>query len=520
MTSDSVTTVATAYGAYVLLFAGAAVVLWRGAQSRKEARRLPPAAPKCYPIIGHLGLAAGGKKNVHNELATLLRDTYKDPATMPDVVTCYLGRPVVVLCTRKAIQEAFIGNAKAVVDRPLTALLDYMNDIAPTILVAPYGEHWRRMRTALHKVLTPKNVVERMNLEPETRAFLKEMWRVQQTAGEVPVKTLTQFVAFNVIFSTAFGRRFESIDDPELQHWTEVVDELLFVAGQPTLQDMFPRLARLLPARLRTGQYRRRLQESKEAQQVLLAGEIARLRKELEDDSVDPDELPPSHIRDLIRMQSTLQLSDTDVASVASSMINGGLETSSTTAQWLIGQLVNQPELQHRAFAELDAVCSSENRLPNLNDPLPFCYALIKETLRLRPPAEIIARQSVEPFTVCGHHIPPNTAVIANLISSYGRGVDPVFNPDRWLGDSQGKDAHLGDFLKDMFSFGGGRRICPGINLAYQELFMVLTRLLATFELSLPAGVERLDLVPRYGITISPEAFNVRVALRKGRSVE
>ncbi|KAL7748255.1 hypothetical protein RI367_006441 [Sorochytrium milnesiophthora] len=513
-------TSALLYTASLLLLLAVApvLVLWRH-RMNASTLRLPPTVPQCYPIIGHLPFAAQAK-DFMKDVDVLQRSVLANPDDqIPDVSLFYFGTvPCVLLNSRKAIQEAYIGHAKAFADRLQSHLLTLLYNEGPDILSAPYGDYWRRMRTALHKVLTPKSVVERMSLEPETRALLREMWRVQQATGEVPVKRLMQFIAFNVIFSTAFGRRFESIDDKDLQEWTSTVDELLYYAGQLTPQDLFPVLNKLpLPKRLRTSHFEKRAMELGAKSHALQGQEIRRLRQELakcEEAGEDYEALAPSHIRDLIRMQPELKLTDLDVLGISSDMIGGGLETSSTAMQWLIGELVNHPEHQDRAFAELQQVCKEHDRLPNLNDRLPFCYALIKETLRRYPSVDVVGRRTTQQVTVCGYDIPAGINVLASLVSSYGSGVNDKFEPDRWLNDNQGVDGQLGDFLKDIFSFGGGRRICPGINLAYQELFMVLTRLLATFELLPPEGVTQIKLVPRVGITVCPEPYSIRIKLR------
>ncbi|KAL7746060.1 hypothetical protein RI367_008641, partial [Sorochytrium milnesiophthora] len=309
-----------------------------------------------------------------------------------------------------------------------------------------------------------------------------------------------------------------SIDDKELKLWASNLNEFLYYAGQFTPQDFFPLLNKLpLPNRLRISYNEKRTMELSAKSHVLHDVEIARLRKELaqcEEAGEDYEALPPSHIRDLIRMQQELQLSDVEIRGISSDMIAAGMDTSSTAMQWLIGELVNHPEHQDCAFAELQQVCKEQNRLPTLNDRLPFCYALIKETMRRNPSVDVVGRRTTQQVTVCGYDIPANTNVLASLVSSYGSGVDSKFDPDRWLNDNQGVDGQLGDFLKDIFSFGGGRRICPGINLAYQELFMVLTRLLATFELLPPKGVKQIKLVPRVGMTVCPEPYSIRVRLR------
>jgi cytochrome P450 len=85
------------------------------------------------------------------------------------------------------------------------------------------------------------------------------------------------------------------------------------------------------------------------------------------------------------------------------------------------------------------------------------------------------------------------------------RATDPrKFNPDRYEGDKTtiGESAALADpSERDNFTFGAGRRICPGLHIAERSLFITMSSLLWAFNFE-HATDEHGDQIP-----IEPEAL-------------
>jgi len=122
--------------------------------------------------------------------------------------------------------------------------------------------------------------------------------------------------------------------------------------------------------------------------------------------------------------------------------MNGGTETSSTTIEWGMQELMLHRDILKRAQAELDLVVGAnrvvqESDIPNL----PYLQAIVKETFRLHTVGALaLPRQSIRASNdVLGYKLPAHTHLILNL---YAIHRDPnvyknpnTFNPDRFLGN-------------------------------------------------------------------------------------
>ena len=91
-----------------------------------------------------------------------------------------------------------------------------------------------------------------------------------------------------------------------------------------------------------------------------------------------------------------------------------------------------------------------------------------------------------------GQFIPKGAGVIPNLTALHR---DPElypnpddFEPDRFrdhLLDAAASAKQANYLQRDHFNYGFGRRLCPGIHIAEQSLFIVVSRMLWGFDISM-----------------------------------
>jgi cytochrome P450 len=179
-----------------------------------------------------------------------------------------------------------------------------------------------------------------------------------------------------------------------------------------------------------------------------------------------------------------------------------GHETTANALSWTLYLLAQNPEAEARLHTELDDVLGS--RLPVMDDlaALRYTAQVVKESMRLYPPAWAIGRQAKEPFEVGGYRFEPDTYV---LICQYitHRDVryfpDPErFDPDRWNEEAARKIPRFA-----YLPFGAGPRVCIGAAFAAMEASLLLATIAQRFRLTLDP-MHR--VVPLTSITLRPKS--------------
>lgn len=199
-----------------------------------------------------------------------------------------------------------------------------------------------------------------------------------------------------------------------------------------------------------------------------------------------------------------------------------GTDTTSSTLEWAMTELLRRPTAMDRVRAELMDVVGPGREVEEEDLPsLPYLRAVLKETLRLHPPGPLLVpRQAIADVEVSGYRIPKGSQVLINAwqIGRDGK-VWPEpesFKPERFLGskiDFRGLDYEL-------IPFGAGRRICPGMLLADRLLHMMLASMVHSFAWELPDKMEGkdLDMSDHYEIVLGKVVPLVAVPVRINRA--
>jgi cytochrome P450 len=168
--------------------------------------------------------------------------------------------------------------------------------------------------------------------------------------------------------------------------------------------------------------------------------------------------------------------------------------TSSSLA-WVFERLLRHPEKLARLQEELLA-----------GEGEAYLDAVVKETLRLRPPVSVVVRRLLKPATLGGYELPANTLIAPCVYLVHHREdvyEEPgSFIPERFLEQRAA--------VPTWIPFGGGARRCLAASYAEQEMKRVVRTVLEEVELvPVSAGAER---VARGAIAFSPAQHGLVVA--------
>lgn len=182
------------------------------------------------------------------------------------------------------------------------------------------------------------------------------------------------------------------------------------------------------------------------------------------------------------------------------------LDTTTTTLQWAMAELMVNPRVMDKAQSEIRHVLGGQKRVHHeaLSD-LDYLKAVVKETLRLHPPVPFNPRACLDDCNIQGYHVSKGTTIVTNVWAisrdpKYWKNPDK-FMPERFLGEHNCNFKGL-DF--EFIPFGAGRRICPGMTFAQANIEIALASLLNHFDWDLPAGVkpENIDMTEQSGIVV------------------
>ncbi|KAI3956170.1 hypothetical protein MKW92_021757 [Papaver armeniacum] len=185
---------------------------------------------------------------------------------------------------------------------------------------------------------------------------------------------------------------------------------------------------------------------------------------------------------------SNSSTSDEEKISVALDLLLGGYETTSTLIAMILHFLGQSPDALQLLKEEHQAIRNRKEKGKGLNwedyKQMEFTQNVINESLRCGNVVKFVHRKALKDVHFKGFLIPSGWKVLPILAAS---NLDPLvhenpteFNPWRWNGQEK---------MKSYAAFGGGRRLCPGSDIAKVEAAIFLHHLVLNFRWR-PQGVD------------------------------
>ncbi|CAI0409983.1 unnamed protein product [Linum tenue] len=455
---------------------------------RSRRQNLPP-GPPTLPLIGNLHQLAG--PTLPHRSITNLAQKYGP------IMRLQLGQCLaVVISSPDAAKEVLRTKELSFPQRPEVLAVEIMSYDHSSLVFAPYGDYWRQLRKiCVSELLSAKRVASFRPIREQEVWDLVVSISIENGAVAINLSERIFLATNNVTSRSAFGMRCR--DGGE---FLSLLHQVIQVGGGFNLPDLFPSF-----------RFLRHVTGIQAALERIHVG-IDRILEDIVKQHLGPG--PGGREEDLldvlIKLQGSdeteLKLTTNHLKAVTMDIFSAGSETSATTMEWAMAELMKNPRVMEKAQAELRRAFNRKTRIEESdlhNHDLSYLRSVVKETLRMHPPGPLLPRESVEACEVGGYHIPAKAKI---LINAYAIGRDPetwvdpdCFRPERFEGsvvDFRGTNFEL-------IPFGGGRRICPGISFATANIDLALAQMLYHFDWKFPEGMthEEMDMSEIFGIT-------------------
>jgi cytochrome P450 len=195
------------------------------------------------------------------------------------------------------------------------------------------------------------------------------------------------------------------------------------------------------------------------------------------------------------------RMTDKQLRDEVMTILLAGHETTANALSWTFWLLSLNVEAEAKLVEELGRVLGG--RAPTMEDlpKLPYAERVIKESMRLYPPAWVMGREAIGECEVGGYRVPAGTTA---LMSQWVVHHDPRyhhdperFEPDRWTAEYE---EGLPRFA--YFPFGGGARQCIGASFAMTEARLILATVAQRYKMELAPG-QRVE--PYASVTLRPK---------------
>ncbi|KAL2466167.1 Cytochrome [Abeliophyllum distichum] len=449
------------YVIYLLIWL-ISTILIRVFLKKRTTSGLPP-SPLALPIIGHLHLVT---PIPHQALAKLSQ-------RYGPLIHMFLGSvPCVVASSPEMAKEFLKTHESFFSNRPQSFATDYLTYGSQDFSFAPYGPYWKFMKKLCMSELLGGQTLELLLpvRRSEMRRFIDFLSRKARAGKSIDIGGELIRLTNNVISRMIMSERC-SEDEDEAGEVRKLVQEIAELTGKFNLTDFI-----WFCKNLDLQGFGKRLKEVRYRFDAIMERIIdehqnpdRKLKLQNEEGEVVKDLL---HILLDISANGSSEMSLTreNIKAFILDIFAAGTDTSAITTEWALAELINHPNLLHKAQKEIDSVVGKNRLIEESDIPnLPYLQAIVKETLRDPKHWE-----------------------------------NPLqFQPERFLNEDGNLKAQLdvrGQHYH-LLPFGSGRRGCPGTSLALQVVQTTLAAMIQCFEWKVE-GNGTVDMEEGPGLTL------------------
>ncbi|XP_047051576.1 desmethyl-deoxy-podophyllotoxin synthase-like [Lolium rigidum] len=413
---------------------------------------------------------------------------------------------VVVASSASAAREVLKTHDSIFATRPETSTMKAVKGIrgGMGIIMAPQGEHWSMVRKlCVNELLSARQIRSFQGTREAEAGRLVASVALASSSQSQPVNFGSHLATYlhDVVVLAVVGNR---ITDREA--FIACLDDSIRATAGLSLADLFPSSGL---ARAFGGSRTRRLKALSKRLRHALDGVLA------EQGARRSGGPGGNRDEDLLDVMLRIQAEGTPlemgtIRTVIIDLFAAGMETSTTTLQWAMAEMMRNPKVLGRATAEVRATLAGQSRVTEKALPeLRYMQLVIKETLRLHMAAPLLLpRECQESCRVLGYDVPKGAMVLVNAwaiardTENWGPDAEE-FRPERF---EEADDSAVVNFKGQHFQFlpfGAGRRSCPGMMFSLAAMELALASLLFHFDWELPEGTvpAELDMTEKFGIT-------------------
>ncbi|KAJ7581104.1 cytochrome P450 [Mycena floridula] len=386
-----------------------------------------------------------------------------------------LGRHDIILNSFSAAKELL--DQTSCSDRPESTMARELMGLSCSMILAPYGSEWNRMRRITRSAMS-KDAIGKYAACLQTDA-LELIQRIAMCPEEYRA-AFRLFMGKQTVRDT-YGIQVLSLQDPYIKLAEDVLDQLNYaVIVGSYFVDIFPVL-KYVPHWFPFAGFQS--QASKACKQV---SEMVNLHFDQAKRRIEEESDTLSLTSAFLRVNHDQNHKEMTTEDLEHTLYRAGVEPS-TSAILLVDSILSRNDLESRCPAQQTEL-DGRDRAPSLDDrELPFINALINEVLRWYPPIPLgVAHRAMSTEICRGFEIPEGSIIFANLWG-IGRDANLYANPEelrpeRFLGPSPELDPKN-------WVFGFGRRSCPGLHYATSILYVCVVSILFSFDIRAPEGV-------------------------------
>ncbi|KAD3069187.1 hypothetical protein R6Q59_016837 [Mikania micrantha] len=452
---------------------------------------LPP-GPFPFPIIGNL-LHLGDKPHV--SLATLAK-------RYGPLMSLKLGsKTTIVVSSPDIAKEFFQKHDHSFSSRSIPETGRVLDHDKYSIVFLPVGDQWRRLRRISKEYLFSLQRLDATETlrQKKVKELLDHVSHCCTSEKVVNIGGVAFTTLLNMLSNFMFSMDLTQYDSLSSQEFKDDVWGIMEVIGKPNISDFFPILKPFDPQGLiRDG--------------TVYANKILNILDTIIDHRLQTRSTSSTN-NDVLEVLLNLnqnnesEWSRTDIRHFFLDLFIAATDTTSSTLEWAMTELIHNPDKLKIARSEVIKHIGNNKNLveESVITQLPYLHAVIKETLRLHPPAPfLIPHQAIQDVKIQSFTVPKNAQILCN-VWAMGRdekvwSYPESFMPERFLEvnlDYKGQNFEL-------IPFGVGRRMCPGLNIAHRMLHVILGSLIYNFDWRLEGNMrpQDMDMREKFGLIL------------------